>query len=211
MDLPFKQTWKKKTCVRLLYWFLKLQTVSGLKSNMGGVVWHPSLFAYPGQSKNMLIRRHTNCITRRRQHSIKSSLRYLPAHISNADGVHLFRAGINNVQTGYKEKAHTLLPVSWKESLNKKGADFPQLVHFLENIIENERDLLHKGHEEWWRKSRRTLSCCRIGRHFDQSEWLPANSPCVMFKRGMHVCPDYACRRGKAGGPGSLRDSWAFE
>lgn len=130
---------------------------------MGGVVWHPSLFAYPGQSKNMLIRRHTNCITRRRQHSIKSSLRYLPAHISNADGVHLFRAGINNVQTGYKEKAHTLLPVSWKESLNKKGADFPQLVHFLENIIENERDLLHKGHEEWWRKSRRTLVAAESG------------------------------------------------
>lgn len=94
-------------------------------------------------------------------------MRYLSAHTSNVDAVHLSRAGINNVKTGYKERAHTLLPVSWKKSLNKKGADFPQLGDAFPWKYYWEWKWLYnrcKGTSicwtkdmEWWRKSRQKL------------------------------------------------------
>lgn len=55
----------------------------------------------------------------------KNSLRDVcPLVYQTRTGVQLCGAGINNVKTENKETAHTLLPVSWKEPLNQKGAEF---------------------------------------------------------------------------------------
>lgn len=141
----------------------KFKTFSRFKSNMGGVAWPPSLFAYPGQSTNSLTSRHTNMQTTPTAVIYKNGLWDICLLIYQM--WKLSRAGLNNVKTENTETAHTLLSVSWKVSLYKTN-------FYMYNTDVQRTHILNMGGKKRvrWRRPR-IVAGQRIGGVFVFSDW----------------------------------------